>query len=248
MPVHDWTRIPAGILHDFHNSWLTHISEALNGGLLPKDFYSLMEQHAGKQIPDVLALNVRRPDETLSFEGGVAVMMSPPKVSRKRTLASLRRTLTIRHVSGHRMVAILEIVSPANKDRESSVDHFVGKIESVLSQGIHVLMVDIFPPARHDPQGMHGAIQQMLSPYDEQYDLPPDAPLTLASYAAGPPVEAFIEHVAPGADLPDMPLFLDRDHYIYVPLETTYRAAFRAFPAFWRDVVEGKTEPLPQSS
>lgn len=242
MPVHDWTRIPAGIFHDFHNTWLTHTSEALNGGLLPKNFYSLMEQHAGKRIPDALALNVRQPSEPLSFEGGVAVLTSPPKVSRKRTLASLRRTITIRHVSGHRIVAMIEIISPANKDREASVESFVGKIESVLSQGIHVLMIDLFPPRRFDPQGMHGAIQRVLSPYEEPYDLPDDAPLTLASYTAGPPVDAFIEHIAVGATIPEMPLFLDRDHYINVPLESTYHTAFRHFPAFWRDVVEGKTE------
>jgi hypothetical protein len=31
MPMHDWTRVSAGTYHDFHNAWITHIKEALNG-------------------------------------------------------------------------------------------------------------------------------------------------------------------------------------------------------------------------
>ena len=36
MPVHDWTRVEAGIFHDFHVAWLPEIRKALNGGLLPE--------------------------------------------------------------------------------------------------------------------------------------------------------------------------------------------------------------------
>jgi len=46
-------------------------------------------------------------------------------------------------------------------------------------------------------------------------------PLTLAGYAAGPQVEVYLEHVAVGAALPEMPLFPRPDRYIYVPLEAT---------------------------
>jgi hypothetical protein len=62
-----------------------------------------------------------------------------------------RRTLVIRHVSGHRVVALLEIVSPANKDRPGTVADFAQKAESALRQGVHLLVVDLFPPGLHDP-------------------------------------------------------------------------------------------------
>ena len=68
--------------------------------------------------------------------------------------------------------------------------------------------------------------------------MPADEPATLASYAAGPVVEIFVEHVAVGAALPEMPLFLDPDRYINVPLEPTYQAAYGRMPAFWRGVLE----------
>jgi hypothetical protein len=135
---------------------------------------------------------------------------------------------------------MIEILSPANKDRPKSAEEFVDKTQAALRSGVHVLVVDMLPPGSHDPQGMHGLISQRLNASDEPYDLPSDAPLTLASYVAVPRVEAYIEHLAPGAALPEMPLFLHPDRYINVPLEPTYAAAYRGMPAFWRNVLESQ--------
>ena len=41
MPIHDWTRVDAGIFHAFHHDWITEIARALNRGLLPADYYAL---------------------------------------------------------------------------------------------------------------------------------------------------------------------------------------------------------------
>jgi hypothetical protein len=79
--------------------------------------------------------------------------------------------------------------------------------------------------------------------YGKEEDIvPPDQPVTLSSYRATVPVEAYVEHLAFGDPLPEMPLFLDQDTYINVPLELTYQAAFQAMPAFWRDVLAGNRE------
>jgi hypothetical protein len=64
--------------------------------------------------------------------------------------------------------------------------------------------------------------------------------LTLSSYLADDGVEAYVEHMSFGNPLPEMPLFLDDETYIYVPLEATYEAAYLDLPDFWRDVLEGK--------
>lgn len=60
MPVHDWTRVDAGIFHDFHNVWLGELRNVLNGGLLPAGYYAMTEQPAGKYITDVLTLPTGR--------------------------------------------------------------------------------------------------------------------------------------------------------------------------------------------
>jgi hypothetical protein len=71
------------------------------------------------------------------------------------------------------------------------------------------------------------------------YVLPTDMPLTLASYVAGLPLEIYLEHLAVGIPLKQMPLFVRPDRYVNVPLEPTYQSTYRGMPAFWRDVLEG---------
>jgi hypothetical protein len=251
MPVHDWTRVEAGIFHAFHVAWLPELQKALNGGLLPEGYYALAEQHAGRAIADVLTLHASPapvdpralPSPLPPATGATAVAEAPPRVRWKQTVepAALtrRRTLAIRHVSGHRLIALVEIVSPANKDRALHVEEFAIKAISALDLGVHLLLADLFPPGPYDPYGMHGVLLQHLLQSDEPYDLPADTPLTLAAYSAGPQVDVYLEHTAVGAALPDMPLFLQPDRYIYVPLEPTYQAAYLGLPAFWRNVLEG---------
>lgn len=250
MPVHDWTRVDAGTYHDFHNAWIVEIRNVLNGGLLPEGYYAMSEQHAGRMIADVLTLRGGEGTRLPPAEqrGPVAVADAPPRVSRKMvagpraTYRAKRRTLAIRHVTHHQLVALIEILSPGNKDRASSVKDVVEKTHAALRQGLHLLMVDLFPPGRHDPQGMHGAIWESFDSEEEYMPLP-SKPLTLVAYVADKIPEAYIESVAVGDPLPDMPLFLQTDWYVNVPFESTYQAAYRGVPAIWRSVLEGREAP-----
>jgi hypothetical protein len=203
MPVHDWTRVEAGIFHDFHTVWTGMLRNALNGGLLPQGYYALAEQHAGRRITDVLTLYASpEPEEPASLPpdtGGIALAEAPPRVQLKQTVGraalTRRRSLAIRHVSGHRLVALIEIVSPANKDRPRHAEDLADKAVSALERGVHLLLVDLFPPGLHDPSGIHGVILEFLEPPDRPYAPPADAPLTLASYVAGAQVDTYLEHL-----------------------------------------------------
>jgi hypothetical protein len=53
MPMHNWTRVEAGIYHAFHHEWVSEIKRVLNRGLLPSDYYALAEQVASRFGPDV---------------------------------------------------------------------------------------------------------------------------------------------------------------------------------------------------
>jgi len=209
MPVHDWTIVEAGIFHDFHVAWIPEIRKALNGGLLPEGYYALAEQHTGRAIADILTLHVSpassEPLPLPPATGGILVAETPPRLSRQQAIdpvtLSRRRTLAVRHVSGHRLVALLEILSPANKDRPESVQDFATKVVDALDAGVHLLLVDLFPPGPSDPDGLPDVIRHRLEQSDEPYDLPAEQPLTLASYAAGPRIDVDIEHVAVGSSL-----------------------------------------------
>jgi hypothetical protein len=241
MPLHDWTRVDVGTFHAFHTAWITHLSEALNDGVLPRDYYALPEQWAGQSIADVLTLHVPLDQpRSAGDEGGVAVVDCPPQVDRKlissASVQGSARTLAIRHTSGHRIVAFVEIVSPANKDRASHVADLVAKVEAALWKGVHAMLIDILLPGAHDPQGMHAAVWDRFA--EDRYVLPSAKLLSLASYVAGPRPEAYVEHLEAGWPLKPMPLFLSVDRYVNVPLETTYMRAFRGMPAFHRNVLE----------
>jgi hypothetical protein len=81
MPIHDWTRVHAGLFHDFHRGWIVALRNALNPGGLPSDYFALAEQSIRGPIPDVLPLHLaadeQEPASTVS--PGLAVAApSPP--------------------------------------------------------------------------------------------------------------------------------------------------------------------------
>jgi hypothetical protein len=232
MPTHDWTRVTAGTLHDFHGGWIIELRKALNKGLLPPDYYAQTEQVAGNFGPDVLT------------HGGIAVAEAPPKVRFTTALEMdyyvlKQRTLVIRHSSDDRIIALIEILSPGNKGSRNAFRTFVDKALSALARGYHLLLLDLHPPGRRDPHGIHGAILDEIG--DDTYTAPADKPLTLAAYSAGDIKTAYVEPVAIGDTVPDMPLFLEPETYVSVPLEATYQEACAGVPYRWRTVLEGPT-------
>jgi hypothetical protein len=255
MLIHDWTRVNPGIYHDFHQAWIFTLKRALNAGVLPADYYALAEQITGGLGPDVLTLeNVRppspRPEDqgptpttpATPDSGGLALATAPPKVrftaeAEPDRYARRRSRISIRHKSGDQVVAVIEIVSPGNKASRHALRTFVAKAVELLDAGIHLLILDLFPPGPRDPDGIHGAI---WSEYvGDDFSLPPGRPLTLVAYSAGELKQAFIEPVAAGEPLPEMPLFLEPRLYVPVPLDATYQAAFEAVPRRWQSVLQG---------
>ena len=232
MPIHDWTRVDAGLFHHFHQRWIGSLCDALNAGGLPSGYFALAEQVVSGPIPDVLTLQI---SEDLAFDnsgGGLAVTTDPPQtrfVQRAEIEIYARKAdrITVRQRHG-RVVAVLEIVSPGNKDSRNSIQTFVEKATMLLRQGIHLLIVDLFPPSKRDPHGAHKLISDEI--HEEDFAPPPEKPLTVVSYQAGPMFVAYIEPIAVNDALPDMPLFLEPEKHVPVPLEATYMANWHVFP------------------
>ncbi len=257
MPMHDWTRASAGTFHAFHNAWITHLQEALNAGLLPKPYYALGEQQAGEVGPDVLALKATQtvqaagesyaidsPESTPS--GTLLSALDSPPVVRFTQIADdesqfyllRQRAVTIRHASQDEVVALVEIISRANRHSLQALSDFADKVINALRVGIHVVVIDAFPPGRHDPDGIHGFIWNRLLAGDFEADA--KLPLTLVAYTAGHPIQAWVEPLAVGTSLASMPLFLTREQYISLPLEETYQRAWNGLPARWQNVITGE--------
>lgn len=248
MPMHDWTRVDAGIFHSFHHSWIAEIARASNHGILPADYYALLEQHAAGFEPNVLTLQGKDEgnDDGDWAEGGASpsgggVLLAAPilRPTAETDMPFYRRkqsTIAVRHVSGDRIVAMIEIVSPGNKASRNGLRAFVEKAAELLDQRIHLLIVDPYPPGRRDPQGIHSEIWDYFA--GEEYTAPTDKPLTLAAYESGLSVRAYVVHLRVGDNLADMPVFLEPEKAVMAPLESTYLAAFDAVPRRWRRVLE----------
>jgi hypothetical protein len=237
MPIHDWTRVPAGTYHFFHQRWIAALADALNTGGLPEGFFAMSEVDAKGPIPDVLTQAPMPPNHP----GRIAILDTPPRtrvVSHAENTARYARRadrLSVYLPQGE-LIAVIEIVSPGNKDNTNGLRTFVRKAVKLLRRGVHLLIVDLFPPSVRDPHGIHKPIWDQFK--DEPFDLPPDKPLTLAAYAAGSEKVAYVENVAVGDQLPDMPIFLTPDHYVPCPLEATYEVSWGVFPAALKGPLE----------
>ncbi len=141
----------------------------------------------------------------------------------------------IHHELG-RVVAMIEVVSPGNKDSKHAVASFIAKAVDFIRNGIHFLVIDLFPPGPRDPQGIAQAIWDELVG-ESLGTRPADKLLTVAAYDAGNELTAYVDALAVGDLLPDAPLFLAPGWYVNVPLEQTYMASWDVAPKPIRDLV-----------
>jgi len=185
----------------------------------------------------------KKPKKPLTTRGtgGVALADSPPQARFRITnipnwYANKKKSVAIRHVSDHRLVAVLEILSPGNTASRSALATSIRKEQDLLAAGVHLALVDLFPPTPRDPEGIHPVVWGEDD--DDIFQFDPAKPLTCASYIGGAMAEAFVTPVAVGDKLPELPLFLTPEEYVPVALETTYESAFEAVPDVWREVLE----------
>jgi Protein of unknown function (DUF4058) len=248
MPIHDWTRVPAGLFHHFHQDWTIEIARDLNRGRLPKGVAALVEQHAGPREADVLAVEARRTGRPDDGDASIATM-APPKTriirrTSKNIYAVRANRIVVRHHLG-RIIAVIEIMSPGNKDSRAALRDFVDKTVGFLREGIHVLVVDLFPPTARDPLGIHKVLWDEI--VEEDFAFPLGKDRILASYETGGERAAYVEPVAVGDALPDTLLFLTNSLYVMVPLEATYEATWQASPEEMRTTVETGVLPDPDA-
>ena len=261
MPIHDWTRVRAGIFHHFHQRWIGTIADSLNELLPPDKYYALAEQVTDEAVPDVLTLEtVNGPPDDLredglgpfvgsygtdGTDGGVALQAVPPRTSVVSHLSEAdlllrkqNRVAIFHAASGDRVVAFLEIISPGNKSADEPMRKLLRKSVDALRRGCHLALLDLLPPGTFDPRGLHDRLWTELG--GEAFTPPPDKPLTLASYRSAGDITAYVEPVAVGGGLVDLPLFFTGDRYVNVPLAETYAASYAGVPLRWRRVIEGE--------
>jgi len=176
-------------------------------------------------------------------------MFEPPSApftyrTKKQIYAGRANRISIKHHLG-KTIAIIEIISPGNKDTKASAQDFLNKTIDFLRVGIHVLLIDLFPPSPRDPLGIHQLIWDEIG--SDSFAFPPGKDRILASYEASEEKVAYVQPLAVGESLPDMPLFLSAGQHVKVPLESTYAAAWQDCPEEMRIAVETGVMPDPDA-
>ncbi len=253
MPIHDWSRVDAGIFHDFHIGWIGELRTLLNEELLPDPYYALAESVVGEAIPDVLALEERQlsgnesphQDSKLgddSKENPLALAPSSVLVEEldlPLDYTLLQRRISIRdQIHGDRVVAFIEIVSKSNKDSEARSRLFVSKATTALRKGIHFLFIDLHPATSIVPGGFHQEISDACGHPVSR--LPAERPLQTASYQVleDGTVRARVVPLQVGDLIPEMPVFLLPHHFIRIPLERAYASSFRSLSRKFQNILQ----------
>ena len=122
------------------------------------------------------------------------------------------------------LAGVVEIVSPANKDRPSTREAFVAKTEGYIGAGVGTVIADI---VTDKTRSLHRQLCQRMGDPDPEAD-----PVYASAYRlmdeSPRTVQVWHEALAVDAPLPEMPLYLKGGPAVAVPLEATYVAACEA--------------------
>ena len=209
MPLRDHFRTPM----DLKASW-----EELHGG-----WPAVLVQHLKKQLPDgyVAAPAVHRGMQVeVDFEKHecdfplyLSVDMEEPSVAVGTVLPDYDE-YEVRICDakrGRQLVAAIEIVSPANKDRPESRNAFVGKCAAMLQKGVAVSIVDLVTIRQSN---LYCELMAFLGQKDPR--LCDDPPSIYASSCRWGPrkkrllLECWSHRLALGQPLPALPIFAGR--------------------------------------
>jgi hypothetical protein len=129
---------------------------------------------------------------------------------------------------GRQLVAAIEFVSPANKNRPEHRRLFAGKCATLLAKRVSVIIVDVVTDRHFN---LYGDLLDHIGHTD-----PALAPEPPGLYAAAcrwkeqrrrDRFETWFHPLAVGQPLPTLPLWLDDDLAIPLDLETTYEETCR---------------------
>jgi hypothetical protein len=212
----------------FHSRWANSIADALQRTLPPR-YFAEVQIHLGSRVEaDVAEFEQGRsaPDGN-GAAGGVAVQTwSPPSATLSMPAVFPDDfTVEVRDESDDaRLVGVVELVSPRNKDRADSRRAFAVKCAAYLQRGVGLVTLDV---VTNRQANLHNELIQLLG-LGEPFLLP--ATLCAVSYRPihrqeTNQIDLWPFALAVGSALPLLPLALRGGPAVPLDLEATYTDA-----------------------
>lgn len=203
--------------------WIASLVKSLNRSLPRDRFRAFAKAHLSSTAEADVAEYEIDPTTT-SNDGGVAVATLPALYTLEAQFPDEFEVQVHEYREGMRLSAVIELVSPGNKDREAERRRFTSKCAAYLSLGVGVIVVDVVTNRRAN---FHNLLLEELG--GARHLLPPETASYVAAYKPNPWNPSSIEvwpYVAPvGSLIPSVPLPLREGPSILVDLEGTYSEA-----------------------
>lgn len=235
MPLRDHFRPPLESKRHWesmHATWPVTMVARLRPKL-PKGFFAEPRVHLGVSAE----IDVATFEDELALQsaaengGGVATAVWAPPRPTLSVYTDLPaqdvfevRVYDERH--GRRLVAAIEIASPANKDRPETRRMFAAKCASLLHERVSVALVDVVTTRTSN---LYGELLELIDRSDPRLGAEPPLLYTSAcrmtKHDGDWLLETWLESLSLGAALPTMPLWLTDNLVVPLELERSYEDA-----------------------
>jgi hypothetical protein len=240
MPLRDHFRPPVSkhsSWEGFHGYWPAAMVKVL-GDQLPKGYVAEPRVHLGSFFEIDVCTFEDHAEAALSSperdsNGGIATATWAPLAPSFAVDAEMPdqyeyEVLIFDVERGRQLVAAVEIVSPANKDRPESRQMFVAKCASLLQKGVCVSMIDLVTIRQSN---LYTELLALVGRSDPAF-----APVAPPIYAVTcrkrtvdrrTRLETWSHALAIGQPLSALPIWLTENHAVSLDLETSYEETCR---------------------
>jgi hypothetical protein len=237
MPLRDHFHpplFPTRSPESFHTRWATAIGDALDR-TLPRRYFAEVQAHLGTQVEADVA-EFEGPDEPgeglgngPAGAGGVALQTWAPPAATMVLPAVYPDDLEVQvfdERDASRLVAVVELVSPRNKDRPDARRAFAAKCAAYLQRGIGLVTVDI---VTNRLSNLHNELIGLLG-HGGPFTMAKEVATYAVAYRPARRQQAnqtdvWAVPLAVGGALPTLPLALRGARAVPLDLEATYADA-----------------------
>jgi Protein of unknown function (DUF4058) len=238
VPLRDHFRSPVNDTHswdEIHGQWPGEIVRHLTT-ILPAGFRAAPRVHLGSPFEvDVSTYDLDSRDSETNSDSpdsgtGTVTALSPTLTVEADLSEQDEYEVRIYDAGiGRQLVAAIEIVSPSNKDRADTRELFVGKVASLLQQGVCVSLVDLVSIRQAN---LYADLLELLGRADPALSTTTPYLYAVTLRSRKPPkrrqlLDAWFYPMIVGQSLPTLPIWLTPDLRVMLPLETSYQETCR---------------------